>query len=560
MPPANSPSDTPSLAPHRRSVPLPGAAEFDVTRNLPPARHTPSLFDADSWGARSGGVSLLHRSHRTYDHGINLDARPRRAGASRRNSRDQDLRQSRDQAYGPRIPLVRPGQRQSVYDWAPAPGAPVGGNYDPESRTLPPLFNYGTLDEDLSMDLPYQVRDSLLEAREIRETRELRLSNRYAELGAAPGSGSGDSTFRMAVMQSLRNNNPRRPSYPRAHWQDITSLERERMDEAIRPRLGGRASDTITRARLFRPSRSDHGSDLFLPAASKEVEKAIDYLSKVRMCRTPEESLRLAIRAGVHKGDDWLELCEEQIRCEDFVLNTSFMRTAETSWLKAGGVFWGSQIAPTLSAVSPRSAHSSTSSTSPVHSSISHNLPSIDGEGSSTRGSLISSASQWTVKVSISSIDYSQLRLTGTMEAFTDRKTNSASSSIITYLEGEIIDFNKHSFETLNFSSSLSDDANNWRKLEPFVHMSNTELVKNLVSRSFMKELTENWVFMRWKEKCFISPDPDVGGLTIGGFYFLSLKREDGRIQGYYYDPQSQPYQELTLKPQKPVFPTYEFR
>lgn len=61
-------------------------------------------------------------------------------------------------------------------------------------------------------------------------------------------------------------------------------------------------------------------------------------------------------------------------------------------------------------------------------------------------------------------------------------------------------------------------------------------------------------------EKCFISPDPDVGGLTIGGFYFLSLKRDDGRIQGYYYDPQSQPFQELTLKPQKPVFPTYEFR
>jgi hypothetical protein len=85
------------------------------------------------------------------------------------------------------------------------------------------------------------------------------------------------------------------------------------------------------------------------------------------------------------------------------------------------------------------------------------------------------------------------------MEAFTDRKTNSASSSIITYLEGEIIDFNKHSFETLNFSSSLSDDANNWRKLEPFVHMSNKELVKNLVSKSFMKELTDNWVFMRWK-------------------------------------------------------------
>ena len=84
------------------------------------------------------------------------------------------------------------------------------------------------------------------------------------------------------------------------------------------------------------------------------------------------------------------------------------------------------------------------------------------------------------------------------MEAFTDRQPNSI-TSITTYLEGEIIDFNKHSFRTLSFSSNLKDDANNWRKLEPFVHMSNPELVKNLVSKKFLKDLTENWVFMRWK-------------------------------------------------------------
>lgn len=92
------------------------------------------------------------------------------------------------------------------------------------------------------------------------------------------------------------------------------------------------------------------------------------------------------------------------------------------------------------------------------------------------------------------------------MEAFTDWQTNSI-SSITTYLEGEIIDFNRHSLKTSNFSSNLKDDANNWRKLEPFVHMSNDKLVKGLVSRKFMKDLTDNWVFMRWKgEKnwCFL--------------------------------------------------------
>lgn len=93
-------------------------------------------------------------------------------------------------------------------------------------------------------------------------------------------------------------------------------------------------------------------------------------------------------------------------------------------------------------------------------------------------------------------------KIAGTMEAFTDRKLNTvppAASSIVTYLEGEIIDFNKHSLETASFSSSLKDDANNWRKLEPFVHMSNSEIVKGLVSQKFMKDLADNWVFMRWK-------------------------------------------------------------
>ena len=85
------------------------------------------------------------------------------------------------------------------------------------------------------------------------------------------------------------------------------------------------------------------------------------------------------------------------------------------------------------------------------------------------------------------------------MEAFTDGQTHTTASSIVTYLEGEVIDFNRHTLKTINFSSSPKDDAENWRKLEPFVRMSNTEIVNGLVSRKFMKDLMDNWVFMRWK-------------------------------------------------------------
>lgn len=85
------------------------------------------------------------------------------------------------------------------------------------------------------------------------------------------------------------------------------------------------------------------------------------------------------------------------------------------------------------------------------------------------------------------------------MEAFTDGQKHTTASSIVTYLEGELLDFNTHTFKTINFSSSPTCDASNWRKLEPFVHMTNQQMVASLASRKFMKDLMDNWVFMRWK-------------------------------------------------------------
>jgi hypothetical protein len=37
-------------------------------------------------------------------------------------------------------------------------------------------------------------------------------------------------------------------------------------------------------------------------------------------------------------------------------------------------------------------------------------------------------------------------------------------------------------------------------------------------------------------------------GLTISGFYYVCLRRSDGRLEGLYYDPQSSPYQCLKLE------------
>eukprot|EP00850_Spirogloea_muscicola_P009714 SM000055S18248 [mRNA] locus=s55:221750:223620:- [translate_table: standard] len=52
----------------------------------------------------------------------------------------------------------------------------------------------------------------------------------------------------------------------------------------------------------------------------------------------------------------------------------------------------------------------------------------------------------------------------------------------------------------------------------------------------------------RWKEKFFVNVGSECG-LTIAGFYYVCLVREDGAIHGFYYDPHSSPFQKLELQP-----------
>ncbi|GAB7353058.1 hypothetical protein MBLNU459_g3608t1 [Dothideomycetes sp. NU459] len=244
---------------------------------------------------------------------------------------------------------------------------------------------------------------------------------------------------------------------------------------------------------------------------------------------------------------------------------------------------------------------------------------------------------RWPVKVTIQAVDHDKMTMAGTMEAFdvpnahctvTSILASSASSRsnaatiptadnerrpampkrnppITTYLEGQIIDFSTHTFLTpsgshspalqANASGSASrpsrlpvqaqdivfpptsaiTDAENWRKLPPFNAMkSDDEVARTLLSSSRMREIMSEWIFMRWKERCFIhsktdpchrgggggapsvgvmplgeGDDTDTGhGLTISGFYYVSLRRSDGKIEGLYFDTKTSPYQHLRLE------------
>jgi hypothetical protein len=225
---------------------------------------------------------------------------------------------------------------------------------------------------------------------------------------------------------------------------------------------------------------------------------------------------------------------------------------------------------------------------------------------------------RWPVKVTIHAVDYSTMTLSATMEAYNvpshpqsfigmlSSANNSTSpnlpgpvrtSSITTYLEGEILDFRTHTFLTESFKSTPLIDATYWRKLPPFSNLTDDELVHKLVSRRWMTQLSQEWILMRWKERCFVKntrafnsanssfrssstsaaaddmtygefiaeTEEDVTedgcGLTISGFYYVCLRRSDGTVEGLYYDPQSSPYQHLKLVPVSGgVFPKWDFR
>ena len=227
-------------------------------------------------------------------------------------------------------------------------------------------------------------------------------------------------------------------------------------------------------------------------APSPCVDDAIKYLERLRFCENPKESLSTAVSGGLNNSE--LFTRDE----EDFVLSTAHIAPPqETSWLKVGGVFTGSQRAtggPDLS------ISSDTRSSSTLHNLLTnrrtHPHPDLHGD--------------WPVKVTIHSIDYSTMTLSATMEAFNvPSKTlcGHPPSNVTTYLEGEIIDFNTHTLKTENYKAGSRIDGLYWSKLEPFKELDDRELVKCLVSKRWLsEELAQGWILMRWKGSFPISP------------------------------------------------------
>ncbi|KAJ5894135.1 hypothetical protein N7495_005826 [Penicillium taxi] len=349
-----------------------------------------------------------------------------------------------------------------------------------------------------------------------------------------------------------------------------TNLHTEESNETERPAPG-----PSSRTYRYRPSTNttrdaEHGwRNLYSSAHLGDtlLNDTLNYLDLLRDAKTSYDQLSALADTGFmsYEGIEWED--------GDFITSTqNIAPPAISSWIRNGMVFVGCQRAANLCCpAQPQRI--------PNRDPVIVNGGS-DGTWESTRDNTrvnVQTTSgrrylanntrdeNWPVKVTIQTIDYTEMTLCGTMEAYNipDKTSPTHDAHIVTFLEGEIIDFNKHTLETKNFKADVNVDSTYWRELQPFKNMSDTEIAKNLLSKKWLtEELAKGWILMRWKERCFITPTDSRQGLTISGFYYISLCRETGHIEGLYFDPGSSPYQQLSLKPEsmKYTCPAYGFR
>ncbi|KAG2690616.1 hypothetical protein I3843_09G191700 [Carya illinoinensis] len=147
----------------------------------------------------------------------------------------------------------------------------------------------------------------------------------------------------------------------------------------------------------------------------------------------------------------------------------------------------------------------------------------------------------WRVNVRIQGCDLEHGYLCGTMEAL---NVPMADTPVVTFWEGEIVDTKNYTFFTGKWEAKPDDDIRHWTKFPSFSPLASQVAVDGGKSLDLSNH---PYIFMRWKEQNFVNVGTDCG-LTIAGFYYVCFSCSDGSISGFYYDPNSSPFQKLELK------------
>lgn len=145
-----------------------------------------------------------------------------------------------------------------------------------------------------------------------------------------------------------------------------------------------------------------------------------------------------------------------------------------------------------------------------------------------------SQSDEWMVRLEVQHVDWSQRTIQGTMAAI--NVPNSSIPTITTLFEGDLLqDLNEGRWK----ASQLKTDLVYWTRLQPFKGMSTSALDR--VLEGDMSEVQKHYLFLRIKEVAFGDQMSKDAGLTIAGFYFVSIRRSTGRWDSLYHDASSSP-------------------
>lgn len=436
--------------------------------------------------------------------------------------------------------------RRSLYGWAPGSEGEPGNDYlgyqhTSQNEAPDSIWTVGRgLDREpsrntsLSRMVRRDVTGTALPSYTVDSAEATDPSSRH-------WSDHNSSTFTEALLQSVRRG-ARYASRTRTLQNYLLDRERlarqeanereregdrERERERERERRGATSSSSSRALRMslrnisgdLRDRLNSHRHLLSENPPSAKLRETIQYLERVRTSCSLSEYIETALIGGVVQYDPLKGVYNDG----DFILDTSFIKPpASSSWLRPGAVFSGSQ-----KAVNTVAGHSfdmlSHRVSQPTESSVDDSSTRISVSTSSGRRYWANSLSPfsdehhhspsskhelWPVKVTIHSVDYSAMTLTGTMEAYNipDKTSPTRDAHIVTFLEGEIIDLNAHSLETTSFQADADIDCTYWRELRPFRGLNDDQMTKNLLSKKWVTdELNKNWVLMRWKGRQSLS-------------------------------------------------------
>ncbi|KAL8283686.1 hypothetical protein RQP46_005481 [Phenoliferia psychrophenolica] len=162
----------------------------------------------------------------------------------------------------------------------------------------------------------------------------------------------------------------------------------------------------------------------------------------------------------------------------------------------------------------------------------------------------LSSDEHWAVRVVIHTYEPSLRSLTGTMAAL---GVPDSLTQVTTFFKGEILDPDLDGLFTRKWGARRRDDVDFWSRLGPFKGISRDELKARAGDPVWLRERSEGWVLMRWKEADFVN---------VTRFYLVAMQRSSGALEGLYCDhhghaatSHGSPYQRLILSAATPRAP-----